>query len=82
MGVEMRGSRETPFEVTSAAVVETRTSSLNCAHCRVGTYRIGEHVAHLSPTMRLRRVDVACRNCGSERSLWFKLVPDRYAELN
>jgi hypothetical protein len=78
----MRGSRDTPFEVTSAAVVEARTSLLDCAHCHVGTYRIGEHVAHLPQSPRLRRVDVACRNCGSARSLFFRLVPDRYAELN
>jgi hypothetical protein len=78
----MLGSRDTPFEVTSAAVVETRTSLLNCTHCHVGSYRIGEHVAHLPQGPRMRRVDVACRNCGTERSLWFRLVPDRYAELN
>jgi hypothetical protein len=78
----MTGTREMPIEVTSAAVVEVRTAAMPCAHCHVGSYRIGEHVAHVVKGQRIRRVDVQCRNCGAERSLWFRLVPDRYAVLN
>jgi hypothetical protein len=69
----MFGSREFPIQVTSAAVVEVRTGALNCPDCAIGTYRIGEHV---SPARGLRRVDVTCRHCSTERSLWFRLVPE------
>lgn len=69
----MFGSRELPIKVTSAAVVEVRTGALNCPACEIGTYRIGEHVA---PARGLRRVDVTCRHCSTERSLWFRLVPE------
>ncbi len=75
----MFGSREFPFKVTSAAVVEARTGALNCPHCEIGTYRIAEHVA---PSRGLRRVDVTCRHCSTERSLWFKLVAELEALPN
>jgi hypothetical protein len=67
------GSRDRPIKVSSAAVVEVRTHALTCAACNEGTYRIHEHVA---PAAGLRRVDVVCRHCSSERSLWFRLVPE------
>lgn len=67
------GSRDRPIKVASAAVVEVRTSALNCPHCGIGTYRIAEHVA---PAAGLRRVDVTCRHCSTPRSLWFRLVPE------
>jgi len=69
----MVGSREFPIKVSSAAVVEVRTGALTCPRCSIGTYRIGEHVA---PAAGLRRVDVTCRHCSTERSLWFRLVPE------
>lgn len=69
----MVGSRTFPIKVTSAAVVEVRTGALICPHCSIGSYRIAEHVA---PAAGLRRVDVTCRQCSAERSLWFKLVPE------
>lgn len=75
----MFGSREFPIHVTSAAVVEVRTGALTCPHCNLGTYRITEHVA---PSRGLRRVDVTCRHCSRERSLWFRLVPDLRAYVN
>jgi len=75
----MFGSREFPIRITSAAVVEVRTAAMTCPHCALGTYRIAEHVA---PAAGLRRVDVTCRHCSSERSLWFRLVPDLQAHVN
>jgi hypothetical protein len=69
------GSRERPIAVASAAVVEVRAGALPCPHCG-GSYRLGEHVA---PARGLRRVDVACRQCGRPRSLWFRIVDN---ELN
>ncbi len=68
----MFGTREFPFKVTSASVVEVRAGALNCPSCEIGTYRIAEHNA---PSRGLRRVEVTCRHCSTERSLWFRLVP-------
>ena len=75
----MFGSREFPIKVTSASVVEVRAGALNCPRCEIGTYRIAEHVA---PSRGLRRVDVTCRHCSTERSLWFRLVPELEALPN
>jgi hypothetical protein len=63
------GSRERPIKVTSASVVEVRTSALGCPLCG-GSYRLDEHIA---PAAGLRRVDVHCRDCSTPRSLWFRI---------
>ncbi len=66
------GSRERPIEITSSAVIEVRVENLPCPQCG-GQYRVREHEA---PAPALRRVDVTCRQCGTPRSLWFRIVPD------
>jgi hypothetical protein len=63
-------TRELPIRVASASVVEVRAGALTCPHCRIGTYRIEEHV---SVARGVRRVDVVCRQCSMPRSLWFRL---------
>jgi hypothetical protein len=73
--LEPGGSPERPIEVTSAAVIEARAARLSCPHCR-GSYRIHEHTR---PRPGLRRVDVACRQCSTPRSLWFRLVAHELA---
>jgi predicted Zn finger-like uncharacterized protein len=66
------GSPARPYLVASAAVIEQHaTRSMPCPHCG-GEHRVLEHER---PTSGLRRVDVRCRNCGSERALWFAIVP-------
>lgn len=67
------GARTRPIAVTSAAVIEVRTAALPCPHCG-GSYRLLEHTR---PVPELRRVDVECRNCGTPRALWFRLVRER-----
>jgi hypothetical protein len=64
------GSRGRPITVGSASVIEVRTAALPCPRCG-GEYRIHDHVAAGSG---LRRLDVACRQCSTPRSLWFQLV--------
>ncbi len=66
------GAASRPIEVASAAVIEVRAAALACPHCR-GEYRIHEHTR---PVPGLRKVDVACRQCSTPRSLWFRIVPD------
>jgi len=66
------GSARWAIEVSSAAVIEPRSASMPCPHCG-GLYRIHEHTA---PLPGVRRVDVACRNCSTPRSLWFRIVVD------
>ena len=63
------GSRERPMEVDSASVVEPRIRSLACPQCE-GQYRVVDHRS----TSGLRDVDVKCEQCGTPRTLWFRLV--------
>ena len=64
------GSADRAIEVSSAAVIEVRAGAMPCPHCG-GLYRVHEHTR---PVPGLRRVDVACRYCGSPRALWFRIV--------
>ncbi len=66
------GSQDHPIEVSSAAVIEVRIGSMPCPQCE-GEYRVDDHrfegAGH-------RAVDVACRLCGTKRTLWFRIVVD------
>jgi len=66
------GSPTCTIEVTSAAVIESHASAMQCPHC-IGTYRVLEHTR---PIPGLRRLDVECRYCATPRALWFRLVTD------
>lgn len=71
--LELGASPERPVEVESAAVVEVRALGVACPRC-AGEHRLVEHAAVTSARGdRLREVRLACRSCGSRRSLWFRL---------
>jgi hypothetical protein len=65
------GAPGCPIRVASASVIEARAAVLPCPQCG-GEYRIHEHTR---PVPELRRVDVACRQCSTPRTLWFSIVP-------
>ena len=64
------GSPSRPIEVGSASVIEARAAAMPCPHCG-GFYRIHEHTR---PIAGLRQVDVQCRHCSAQRTLWFRIV--------
>jgi uncharacterized protein YbaR (Trm112 family) len=64
------GAADHPIEVASAAVIEVRTGALPCPQCE-GEYRV---IDHRSEGPGRRAVDVACRLCGTKRTLWFRIV--------
>ena len=66
------GSPGRPIEVSSAAVIEPRATTIACPLCD-GYYRVLEHTR---PVPGLRHLEVKCRHCGTQRSLWFRIVPD------
>jgi hypothetical protein len=63
------GSPDHAITVASAAVIEVRAAAMTCPHCD-GQYRLHEHTR---PVPGLRRLDVACRRCGTGRALWFHI---------
>jgi transposase-like protein len=74
--LERGGSPERPIEVSAASVVELRATASACPRCG-GQHRLDEHAAVTTDNGRLRQARLVCRECGSRRSLWFRL-----AELN
>jgi len=74
--LERGGSAERALEVVSASVVETHALSLPCPRCG-GPHQLIEHAARtLGSGARVRDVRLRCRQCGSERSVWFRIVGD------
>lgn len=70
--LELGGSPSHAIRVTSPAVIEGRAARHACPHCG-GENRV---LAHTRPEPGLREVEVACRQCGVPRTLWFRLVDD------
>lgn len=66
------GAAAHPIEVGSAAVIEVRIGSMPCPQCE-GEYRVDDHRFEGAGS---RAVDVACRLCGTKRTLWFRIVVD------
>lgn len=64
------GSPQRAIPVASAAVIEVRAAAMPCPQCG-GLYRLHEHTR---PLPGIRRVDVACRQCSTPRTLWFRIV--------
>ena len=70
--LEVGGSAERPLSITSAAVVETHAESVPCPRCE-GRQQVAEHVAVTVAGARLREARLICRQCGTRRSLWFRI---------
>lgn len=69
---EPGSSAARPLRVESASVIEPHARSMPCPRCE-GPLQVQEHRAQVAGGHRLREVRVRCRQCGSERSLWFEL---------
>lgn len=70
--LEVGGSAERPLPVVSAAVVETHAESVPCPLCQ-NKHEVVEHVAVTRLGVRLREARLRCRQCGTSRSLWFRI---------
>lgn len=70
--LEPGGSAERPFAIVSAAVVETHAESVPCPRCE-GRQEVLEHVARTIDGARLREARLRCRQCGTTRSMWFRI---------
>ena len=66
--LEPGGRPESPIEVASASVVEARAAAVPCPRCG-GEQVVEEHAA----VARLREARMMCRQCGTRRSMWFRL---------
>jgi len=71
--LEAGGSKERPLEASAAAVIEAHATGVPCPRCG-GHQEVIEHTALTHQGVRLREAKLRCRQCGSERSLWFRIV--------
>ncbi len=71
--LEAGGSKERPLDASSAAVIEAHATSVPCPRCG-GQQEVLEHTALTHKGVRLREAKLRCRQCGSERSLFFRIV--------
>jgi len=71
--LEPGGNPERPLSAASAAVIESHAVGVPCPQCGAN-HELLEHSAHVRRGVRLRETKLRCRQCGSERSLWFKIV--------
>jgi hypothetical protein len=68
------GAPERPIVVDSPAVVDIRATASPCPLCG-GALRLTEHGAESIDGVRLRLAHVACTQCGSRRTIYFRLDP-------
>ncbi len=71
--LEPGGAPERPIAASSAAVIEAHATGVPCPLCG-SVQEVVEHTALVHHGIRLREVKLRCRQCGSKRSLWFKIV--------
>ena len=73
--LEPGGSPERPLDLASPALVEVHAQSVPCPRCE-GRHDVLEHLALTRGEVRLREARLRCRQCGSLRSLWFRIRPE------
>jgi len=74
--LEPGGDPRRPIEVSSASVVEAQALALSCPRCG-GAHELVEHAAVTIAGDRLREARLRCRQCGSRRSVFFRLMEAR-----
>ncbi len=67
------GAPERPIVVPSASVIEPIASSSGCTRCG-GTLRVDEHAAKTMDGAPLRVVTARCTQCGTPRTIYFRIV--------
>jgi hypothetical protein len=70
--LEPGGTPDAAIEVASPSVIDSRATSRECPRCG-GALLVLEQMAVAVDGVRMREARLRCRECGSERSLWFRL---------
>jgi hypothetical protein len=70
--LERGGSAARPLDVASASVVDSHALGVACPRCG-GPHELIEHAAITVEGARLREARLRCRQCGTHRSLFFRL---------
>jgi hypothetical protein len=71
--LEPGGQPAAAIEVATPSVIDSRVAARECPRC-AGALLLLEQAAVSVDGVRLREARLRCRECGSKRSLWFRLV--------
>jgi hypothetical protein len=71
--LEPGGTPASAIEVATPSVIDLRVAARECPRC-AGALLLLEQAAVSVGGVRLREARLRCRECGSTRSLWFRLV--------
>jgi hypothetical protein len=71
--LEPGGQPAAAIEVATPSVIDSRVAVRECPRC-AGVLLLLEQAAVSVDGVRLREARLRCRECGSRRSLWFRLV--------
>ena len=73
LDLEPGGTEANPLAVATASVIEPKARSVLCPRCGE-VFDVESHDAEVGEHGRLRRVALRCRQCGTTRSLWFRVT--------
>jgi hypothetical protein len=73
LDLEPGGTETNPITVPTASVIEPKARSVHCPRCDEA-FDIESHDAEVGEHGRLRRVALRCRQCGTQRALWFRVT--------
>jgi hypothetical protein len=73
--LEPGGAPGAALQVQSPSVIDVHVARVACPRCD-GKLELLEQAAVTIEGARLREARLKCRGCGSERSLWFRIVSD------
>lgn len=73
--LEPGGNANRPLDISSPSVVEVHALGQACPRCG-GPHEVLEHAAVLLGGVRLREARLRCRQCGTRRSRWYRIVPE------
>lgn len=73
--LEPGGAPRVALQVTSPSVIDAHVARVACPRCD-GKHELTEQAAVTLDGARLREARLKCRGCGSERSMWFRIVSD------
>jgi hypothetical protein len=71
--LEAGGVPDRPIEVESASQIEPHATATRCLRCD-GANRLVDHAAETIDGVRLRAAKMACVQCGTTRTIWFRIA--------
>jgi hypothetical protein len=74
--LEPGGVVDRPMVVESASLVELKANDERCERCG-SAMRAEEHRAVLHERESVREVDVRCVQCGRQRTVYYRITPNR-----